>query len=252
MFVLSRFRSVSNWVVSVTRPPTLPLLPEEASLFPELDVDAVVAELRQVGCSAQLRLPADILGEMLSFATTEEPLPVKPKWLVRPAVRAFYPTFGEECGAARRLASDAKIHNIAARYLESEPMLKSARLGWCFVGDRKTYRELAPAQTIFHYDLADYRVLKFFFYLTDVDANSGPHVCIRSSHTRKHWKHQFALFAKQSDREIYEAYGRENWWEIVGPAGFGFVEDVYCFHRGTPPVNCPRLMVKLTFTRHQY
>ncbi len=39
---------------------------------------------------------------------------------------------------------------------------------------------------------------------------------------------------------------------IFGKAGFGFAEDTIAFHKGTPPLNKPRLILQIEFATHNY
>jgi len=53
----------------------------------------------------------------------------------------------------------------------------------------------------FHYDLEDYRFIKFMFYLTDVDLfNSPHHIYVKGSHEKKKLGYQFSILRRQ-DRQ---------------------------------------------------
>jgi len=39
---------------------------------------------------------------------------------------------------------------------------------------------------------------------------------------------------------------------VTGPAGTGFAEDPFCFHRGTPPMGGDRLMMCVEFRVADY
>ena len=111
--------------------------------------------------------------------------------------------------------------------------------------DATDENRLDSQQTIrFHYDAEGYLLLYFNFYLTDVDALSGPHITVQNSHGRKPLRFLF-LSANQSDEEITRRYGTENVVTICGKAGFGFVEDAYCFHKALPPRSRDRLFLQL-------
>jgi hypothetical protein len=98
----------------------------------------------------------------------------------------------------------------------------------------------------------DYRALFFFFYLTDVDSTTGPHMVARGSHRRKKLRHRLSLFVGRPDGEIIEYYGGDNVVTVTGPAGTGFAEDPFCFHRGTPPTSGDRLMLRVHFRISDY
>ena len=126
-------------------------------------------------------------------------------------------------------------------------------MGWTFVGSEEDYSqkgEIGSPTILYHYDLDDYRALKFFFYLTDVDSLTGSHRCVAGSHHRRKLSHYF--LRGQTDQEIAEYYGADSMTEICGAAGYGFAEDPFCFHRGSPPVKAPRLMIQLEFAINDY
>jgi hypothetical protein len=114
--------------------------------------------------------------------------------------------------------------------------------------------EQLKAAQVFHYDLDDYRFIKFFFYLTDVDLYSGPHVLIRGSHKNKKLSHQLlgVRCASKPDEDIVGCYGAENLVTICGPAGLGFAEDATCFHKGTLPTQKERLLLQIEFAINNY
>ena len=39
---------------------------------------------------------------------------------------------------------------------------------------------------------------------------------------------------------------------VIGEAGFGFIEDTFCFHKGTIPKNESRLFLQLHFAANRY
>ena len=126
-------------------------------------------------------------------------------------------------------------------------------MGWCFTGKKEAYSQkgvIGDPLVLFHYDLDDYRALKFFFYLTDVDSLSGSHLCIAGSHKKRKLWH--CISRCQSDKNIFNYYDSESIISVSGPAGFGFAEDPFCFHRGSPPVNSHRLMIQLEFALNDY
>jgi hypothetical protein len=151
------------------------------------------------------------------------------------------------CSKIKQITQDSHILDIAAKYLGYQPVLIGNRLFWSFA-TRATSAERMPfAQVFFHYDMYDYRALNFFFYLTNVDLNSGAHLCVRGTHRKKKIFHKLSLFLRKKDEEIFEGYGKENVVRLCGGAGFGFIEDPYCFHRAMPPTQCDRLMLMITF-----
>ncbi|MEM7593808.1 MAG: hypothetical protein AAF383_20240 [Cyanobacteria bacterium P01_A01_bin.83] len=238
-----------------------------ASVFNDLDIDLAVASIKKNGYYLGLQLPQNYLQEILEFAYSEEiSVDNKPKLNFRFAdkqqaeidlkqniIIGSYLNAPSKCLALKKLGNDGKLKEIASRYLENEAILVRSHLGWCFPGKKEAYAEkgdLGNPLLLFHYDLDDYRALKFFFYLTDVDALSGSHLCIAGSHQQRKLQHY--LSRSQSSKDIMKFYGSKRLIRISGRSGFGFAEDPFCFHRGTPPVTSPRLMIQLEFALHDY
>ena len=95
----------------------------------------------------------------------------------------------------------------------------------------------------FHYDIDDYRFLKFFFYLDDVDENTGPHVIIESSHKESSI---FKFFNRRISDEVAESKYKNKIKVMLGKPGQGFAEDTFCYHKGTYPLK-RRLILQVQF-----
>lgn len=104
------------------------------------------------------------------------------------------------CEAIGALACDSVLHQIAAGYLGTvSPFLIATRL-WRSLSSRNARAiDLHQAsQGRFHFDLDDWRQLKFFFYLTDVDLQPDPHVYVQGSHRCHALALLFTLFVGKS------------------------------------------------------
>ena len=95
----------------------------------------------------------------------------------------------------------------------------------------------------FHRDVDDWRFIKLFVYLTDVDSESGPHVYVPGSHNTD----KLAKIRRYTEEEVHSAFGPECEKRFTGPAGTAFLENTYGFHRGFPPRSKPRLIVQATY-----
>lgn len=268
MFVLSRFEIVRATVTHLRRSASLADLPQGPSLFEDLDVDRAVERLRDDGYVPGIVLPSETAGDILEFARTAQArgngdaalgLRVSDAhaWEDENGmklVKADFRAAAERSLAVRMVTQDPKLCEIAARYLDAAPRPARAGLWWSFACESTVEERLAaaPAQELFHYDAIDYRALFFFFYLTDVDETTGPHMVARGSHRRKKLGHRLSLFVGRSDAEMLRYYGEENVLTVTGPAGTGFAEDPFCFHRGTPPMGGDRLMMRVEFRVADY
>ena len=265
MFILSRFEIVRSIVVFFSKHPVLKNYNRNHSIFEELNVDDVLASLKRDGLYSGINLPKAVVEEILEFAKhgncygnsnyqlgffSSEKEKAEAKY-GKPFVCGQYFNTALLCPAIKKLENDPKLLEIAARYLNVEPIHSENRLWWSYVLEPTLYDQSRFAQ-VFHYDLDDYRFLKFFFYLTDVDASNGAHVCVRGSHKKKKLTDCFTVFRKRTDQDIIDYYDAEKIETLCGKAGFGFVEDPSCFHKGTPPKHRPRLMLQIKFVMHDY
>ena len=112
-------------------------------------------------------------------------------------------------------------------------------------------QDRSDAAQKYHMDVDDYRFIKFFFYLTDVDENGGPHVVVKGTHKHKKFAHQLKL-QRFSDQEMVTEYGADKVDVLCGLAGYGFIEDTLCFHKGYPPLNRDRLVLQVEFGLRDY
>lgn len=264
MFLFSRFQIIRSHINIFYSKAALEQY-SEASIFEDLDVETVVEALQKDGLYLGIQLPQTIVKEILSFTQREQCYAnlnpqlmfyINSKELWQEKYGSFvvsdYIDPEKNCVAIEKITQDPKLLKIAATYLNAEPVFRGARLWWSFATNANFQERLNFAQELFHYDPTDYRSLKFFFYLTDVDSSSGPHVCVRGSHQKKKLTHQLTLFIGRSDQDISQYYQQENILTICGTTGFGFAEDPFCFHKGTPPTQSDRLMLQIEFCLNNY
>jgi hypothetical protein len=233
------------------------------SMFPELNTDEIVDRLKKDGYVTGLNLPQDIVDNLLDFASSsicfgnrhpEKGFYYEDRTVVLNAnpnflLGSFY-NLGSLCPTVKLIEEDPCIIKIAAHYLQSKPILQGTNMWWSFATNASE-EERSNAAQMYHMDLDDYRFVKFFFYLTDVDENSGPHVIVKGTHENKKIWHQLKL-QRLSDLEIIESYGPENINTICGSAGHGFIEDTLCFHKGYPPQDRDRLVIQVEFGLRDY
>ena len=128
---------------------------------------------------------------------------------------------------------------IAAGYLGCKPTLSSLGVRWSFPSSGP-----AAETQRFHRDPDDWRFLKLFVYLTDVDAGSGPHVFALGSHrTGGDLRARF-----HEERDLERRYGRGSLRTVVGPRGTAFLADTHGIHRGARPGTGPRLILQAQYS----
>jgi len=234
------------------------------SVFETINIDKTINYLKKQGFSLGINLPQEVVQEITDFGRNTPCYGNKnPKMgfyyadkeqaqtkYGKPLLIGSYYNTALLCPAIKKLESDPNLLEIAAKYLEAEPIHQGNQLWWSFAVESSIYERRRAAQ-VFHQDLDNRRVLKFLFYLTDVDLCSSPHVCVRGSHVKKKLSNRF-LRRGHSHQEIAEYYGYENIVPICGKAGLGFVEDSLCFHKGTPPGSRDRLVLQIEFAVKDY
>lgn len=264
----ARFEVVRNWA---TRDNGSAQAFTENTLSDCINTDdpfETVGELfQQNGYYEGLRLSPDTLKSLLNFAHTNpcyadrnpnlkfyvDQRQAFEAELGRTIKLAGYRDDHENCQVFQKLKRDPLILAIAANYLGREPKYHRGEIAWSFPGSASEAEKLAAAQVI-HCDINDYKTIKFFFYLTDVDSTAGPHIYLRGSHKNRKPMHQLLgqRCASIKDDMLMATYGEENVREVCAEAGFGFVGDPYTFHKGMTPTEKPRLLLQLEFGVNRY
>ena len=143
------------------------------------------------------------------------------------------------CPSVLDLVNHPAVLRLAARYLGCTATLSSLGIRWSFPA-----RAGAVDTQLFHRDPDDWRFLKLFVYLTDVDADAGPHVFVAGSH-----RTAGRLRARPYETdEIERRYGRDALLTLTGPRGTSFVADTYGIHRGAVPLARPRLILQAQYS----
>ena len=161
----------------------------------------------------------------------------------------------------RDLAFDPAILPAVSRYLGVPPTIPYLA-SWWSLRERGQPRD---AQ-LFHIDFHDFKWVKLFVYLTDVDANAGPHVMVRGSHNRAERQKRFEALKKQDtaennallesfrhanrfeDHHVEAFFGAENLISIDGRAGEAFLVDTAAIHKGLLPTSTDRLVFQALYS----
>jgi len=271
---VSRFESVRGAIAALQKAarPSVDaylqtLAGQRSRFFDGVDTAAIAAGVDRDGFAFGLTLPAATVAALHTFARTHrcfvdrdpalgfmpEDIEQARAKLGRRFLLAQYFNLCAESPLIDELTRDPVLLATAARYLNSPPTLVGVNLFWSYPASLSADQHSYAAQ-MFHYDLDDFKFLKFFFYLTDVDMTSGPHVVVRASHrTKRHASFADRLKVRRySDAEVAATYGKENVVTITGPAGTGFAEDTICIHKGLPPTARERLILQFQFALNDW
>lgn len=227
-----------------------PLHTDRREIFPKLDVDQVVDALNVHGYANGVEVPGEYVTQIVKYCESTRLM--------------NYWNPHQECEAIDRLARNAKLVDIARRYLGAEPILWLTQLRWSF-GDSSEQRKVSPSLhpeplqydgDAFHYDTLDFKSLTIFVYLTDVDLDSGPHVVIEGTQTK--------TFAELCHIILGDAAAQRKFGNrikmILGQRGMVLFEETSSYHKAarcktrrlmlsidyvlqrTPPPERPRLV----------
>jgi hypothetical protein len=143
------------------------------------------------------------------------------------------------CPGLVALINRADILALAGAYLGCKPTISSIGVRWTFSGAGREARFQH-----YHRDVDDWRFVKLFIYLTDVDEGGGPHVYIGGSH-----RTGFPVAAEAYDEASLSArYGPAAIMPMLGPCGTSFVADTLGVHRGGNSQTAPRLVLQIQYS----
>ncbi|MBD2386697.1 hypothetical protein [Cylindrospermum sp. FACHB-282] len=232
----------------------------DKSIFAGLEADKFVADLEETSVSYGLQLPANMTTKILEFATRipstepgfdDEFIPEDVqngrlrggRYVMRGLVSNVM-----DCPAIQQLVHDSLLLEIVRKYLKYWPTMITQHLTWSFASDlsEAEIQKIYPP-TNFHYDVAGYNFMTSYFYITDVDADSGPHVMIKKSRDQKPLSMLLASNL-QTDDAVYNHYGKDSEIVITGKSGFGFVQDPSCIHKVKPPTTSNRLLLQIRYS----
>lgn len=142
------------------------------------------------------------------------------------------------------LANHPAVLSAVADFLGCKPTIAYMAAWWSMVADGT-----AQEAEHFHRDYDDYKFVKLFVYLSDVDLQSGPHIFIRGSHVSTN-----LMARRRFDDDLVAANfpDQDDHLTLIGPAGTMFLETTFGLHRGFPPVAQNRLIFQVLYTLHPY
>jgi hypothetical protein len=260
MFLLARTMPArrAHWLTARRSNGAIDNLP---TLFEGVDAESATEALRRDGIFPGLMLPEATTSEIARFAI-ETPCfgnfdrkiefrapdhGAVERQLGRTILSGHHFERALDCHAVRAVQRDPLLSEIARCYLGAQAQLITTRIWWSFPTKASEADRSLASLDKYHFDLDDWRMLKFFFYLVDVDSATGPHVYVRGSHNKRRIKHQLTLLVGHPADEILDFYGKDSALTLTGAAGFGFVEDPFGFHMGTLAKDNPRLMMEVGF-----
>lgn len=137
------------------------------------------------------------------------------------------------------LANDSRILSIVRNQLGCDPLISYMAAWWSLAGQH------APEQAeLFHRDVDDWRFIKLFVYLSEVDDECGPHIYVEGSHRKK----DLLPIRRYEDEVVAQTFGSNKIIRFTGKAGTGFLENTFGMHRGLPPTKRNRLIFQVVYS----
>jgi hypothetical protein len=249
-------------IMRVLKPPPVRIRPFESMLgkFDAASVNAITERIRRDGYYLfEQRVPDDVCDDIAGAARAiegrvgrnpEEPLRMAAFDPANPIANVYdipEPTIWQIPGY-QRLIADPIFLNVSQSYFCAASALKQVNLWWsAAVGGKPD----THAAQLFHFDFDAAPIwLKFFFYLTDVTPQTGPHVFVKGSHRLHQPKARELLsrgYVRIRDEDIAQVYGLDNILEFCGPKGTVLAVDTIGFHKGKMPTAGYRLLAQLEY-----
>jgi hypothetical protein len=232
------------------------------SLFLETDRNSFLVDMQNHGCAFGLRLPSRIIEAIARYADSHPVFAFRDEklgFLARDRLAAEsalgkeillaqYFNSEHDCASIREVAADPFLKWIALKYLGTSPHFLGCNLWWTFPTKPIREDQLKHAH-FFHRDIDDFRFVKFFFYLSDVQTGDGGHWIVRGSNCKSphiRFRDHFVV-RRFDDEEIRSFYSADDILEVTGSKGTGFAEDTLCVHKAASPIRMPRLILQLQF-----
>jgi len=142
----------------------------------------------------------------------------------------------------QELMSDPSLIAVAQNYLGAKSIFSGISLTWS-----AAFKDTPDANAAqeFHWDLERIRWIRYFIYLTDVTADSGPHCFVKGTHRTGAIPEELLNlgYVRHRDERILEIYGNDAYREFIGPRGTIIAEDSRGFHKGKPLRKGDRLLL---------
>lgn len=237
-------------------------LTREDGVLRQGDVDACAEQLRRVGwCRLPSLLPAelcDALEELALEGSCRErrQLPLRPGETSAPPGRFprgrargvrydFDVSTLVQHPAVQRLMADPGLLALGSAYLDCEPVLDLVAMWWTAAASTPD----SEAAQLFHFDMDRIKWLKVFVYLTDVDADRGPHVFVAGSHRAGGVPRALLRrgYARLSDEEVLDHFDPADVIRVEGPRGTMFAADTRGLHKGDVVRRGDRLVFQMEY-----
>ncbi len=262
-----RFNDAFSWVLSKYHPAS-EVAPGESILGDISDdsVRRIAEDIEKNGFHVfDRKLPMEIVNRLRAFAETipsralqtadaakkdgefaAKPAPYRQHPVESPAYHIDQRDIVEN-PTVQQLLMDSGFQRVAQAFLRCAPIVDLVAMWWSRPFHGKASTEAAQ---LYHFDMDRIKLVKFFFYLTDVTPESGPHCYVRGSSKRK--PKPILRDGRIPDEEIRMHHREEDILEICGEIGSIIAVDTRGWHKGKPLTEGERLILQFEFANSMF
>jgi len=152
----------------------------------------------------------------------------------------------------QKLLVDESLIEMAQQYLGCKPIIDITAMWW-HTGFQPGKADSTAAQ-LYHFDLDRPKWLKFFFHITDVTSDSGPHCFVAGSHRSRALPNSFLKngYVRFSDELVTKEFGQSPQLEFCVPKGTILAEDTRGLHKGKHVTKGDRLVLQIQFSNSTF
>lgn len=150
------------------------------------------------------------------------------------------------------LINHPHLLEMVTQILGCKPTLSEVCLWWLYHDydpqeEATNHTGYASSPLEYHRDIDNWRVVRVFLYLTDVDADSGPHSYLRGTQVMN--LPIFRGVNLAANQPLHSLLQRR--LDITGPAGTLIIMDPFGLHRAIVPKTRDRLMLAFSYSLHR-
>jgi ectoine hydroxylase-related dioxygenase (phytanoyl-CoA dioxygenase family) len=204
-------------------------------IFDAVLEDETIQRLIELSFRTKAKLtPAPKPGEEWAYFDRSNPIAIKYQFMEEDLAQNE---------TVQSLMADESMLAVAQSFLKTKPILDLVSMWWSTAISRTASSEVAQ---LFHWDMERIKFIKFFFYLTDVDAETGPHCFVRESNNG--FPAAVRRDGRVSDEDINTTYDKNKIVEIAGRKGTIIAVDTSGFHKGKNLAKGDRLLLQFEFS----
>lgn len=225
--------------------------------FSDEKINEILATLEKDGCYIfEEKLSESIINDILEFGSTTPTKKMErlgkyseKEVVVNQNYNAESPRYQFENSKLfnnsnlTKIIFDELFLKISEKYLKCRPIFDYFVMWWSFPFKGKLTSEAAQK---YHFDMDRIKFIKFFFYVTDVDTNNGPHCFVKGTHKNKPSK--LRKDGRIEDEEIAQYCAKEDILEICGKKGTVMIVDTIGFHKGKSLTEGSRLLFQILYS----